>query len=268
MKPATIFILIIILNFQFNLLSGQSFTEPTPVMNKKLLKDFLHAHLVYPEGAKENKEEGKVIIKYTIDKTGKVIEREVLKSVSEDIDSAALHLFDLIEWQPALAYGIAIESEGGFEIQYDLKKYAKYVKARGYELIQYTDHNSDNSYQIYDVSQLTKQPIPIITEKYGTLEAFILNEMKYPEEAQRLGIKGKVKLSFIVELNGIPSNIQVIETLGGGCCEESIRILQIIKWIPGIKDNMYVRTNYELVIHFNPADNPTHHIPSQSNSGL
>jgi len=268
MKPATIFMLILFIGFQSNIVNSQSFTEAAPVMSKKILKDFIHAHLVYPDNAKKNNEEGKVVIKYDIDKTGEIMEREVLKCVSQDIDKAALHLFDLIEWQPALAYGIPVDSEGTFEIQYHLKKYAKCVRTRGYQQIEFTDFETDSSYIVYSVSQLSHPPVPIISEENKNLQEFILNEMKYPEEAQRLGIKGKVKLSFIIELNGIPSNIYVNENLGGGCCEESIRILQLIKWIPGIKDNKYVRTNYELVIHFNPAENPTHHIPSQSNSGL
>ncbi len=182
--------------------------------------------------------------------------------------SSALRLFDLIIWNPATSYGIPVASTGEFEISYNLKKYAKYIKSRGYDQIIFNDYSIDSSNIINNLQQLTAAPKPIISDQFDGLEDFIYKEMSYPAEAQKLGIKGSVKLSFVIETNGIPSNIQVIETLGGGCCEESIRILQLLKWTPGIKEDLYVRTKYEMIFYFNPADNRSKHIPNQSNSGL
>lgn len=269
MKYAASFISFLVLMHLAVYSIGQSFTDASPVMNKKLLKNFIQAHQVYPEKARENKTEGAVEIKFRIDENGKIMERWVKSQVSSEIDSAALHLFDLILWHPAKAYGIPVESTGVFEISYRLKKYAKYVKSRGYDLIYTEGYESDTSFTIYRLAQLSEAPKPLFSNKYKGLHDFIINEMNYPEEAQRLGIKGSVTLSFIIEANGIPSNIFVEETLGGGCCEESIRILELVKWTPGVKDDLFVRTSYEMTIHFNPEDDRrTRHIPNQSNSGL
>jgi len=269
MKTATILLSFLIWILLPLHASAQGYKAPGPIMNKKLLKDFIQAHIVYPEKAIASKTEGKVIIKFRIDEKGQIVGRSVVDHVSPEIDSSALHLFDLINWNPATEYGIPIESDGEFEISYSLKKYTKYVKSRGYGQIIHSDFNADTTNKVYRLSQLAIPPTPIISDKYNGLEDFIFNEMKYPDEAQRLGIKGSVKLSFIIEINGIPSNIYVEENLGGGCCEESVRILQLIKWVPGVKEDMYVRTKYELTIHFKPADNSrSKHIPNQSNSGL
>lgn len=268
MKTATIFISILILIQLPTFLNGQSYAPPTPIMTKKLLKNFMHAHIVYPEKAIEDKTEGKVIIEFQIDKNGQISNRWIINHVSPEVDASALKLFDLILWKPATSYGIPIESTSEFEISFNLKKYAKYVKSRGYDQIIHKGFLIDSSFVIYKLSQLSKAPQPIIEDKYENLESYIFSQMKYPDDAQKLGIKGSVKLSFVIETNGIPSNIQVIETLGGGCCEESIRILQLIRWIPGISDDQFVRTNYDLSFHFNPSENRSRHIPNQSNSGL
>lgn len=269
MKTATIFILILSFLQIPTSLNGQSYSEAKPIMTNKLLKDFMHAHLMYPDKARQSKTEGNVIIEFQIDKNGLITQRSIVEQVSPEINGAALELFDLILWIPATDYGIPIASTGEFKIQYNLKKYNKYVKSRGYDLIDFKDLKADTSNIIYKLSQLTKTPKPLMNEKYSDLGEFIFNEMEYPDEAKKLAIKGNVKLSFIIETNGLPSNIYVVETLGGGCCEESIRILQLLKWIPGIKDNLYVRTSYELNIHFNPADeHRSKHIPNQSNSGI
>lgn len=269
MKTATIFISFLILIQLPTFLNGQSYAPPTPIMTKKLLKNFMHAHIAYPEKAIEDKTEGEVIIEFQIDKNGQISNRRIINHVSHEVDASALKLFDLILWKPATSYGIPIESTSEFEISFNLKKYAKYVKSRGYDLIDFKDLKADTSNIIYKLSQLSKTPKPLINEKYSDLGELIFNEMEYPDEAKKLAIKGNVKLSFIIETNGLPSNIYVVETLGGGCCEESIRILQLLKWTPGIKDNIYVRTSYELNINFNPADeHRSKHIPNQSNSGL
>ncbi len=269
MKTATIFISILLF-FQIPVsLSGQSYLEAKPIMTRKILKDFIHTHIVYPQKVRANKTEGNVEIKFRIDAKGIISERWIIINVSPEIDSAALHLFDLILWNPATEYGIPVEGTGEFLIQYNLKKYAKYVRARGYDLIDLGNTQVDTSYIIYQMNQLQERPKPLLPDEYKTLEALIYNEMSYPEEARKLGIKGDVKLSFVVEVNGLPSNIFVEKTVGGGCCEESIRILELLKWNPGIKDDMYVRTKYELTIHFNqPDDSRSKHIPNQSNSGL
>jgi TonB family protein len=268
MKTATIFTLIVACLLMPTQADAQSYIAPSPIMSKKLLKDFIHAHIVYPEVAKRAHTEGDVVIKFNIAKDGQVTKRWISKHVSDAIDSSALKLFDLIIWNPATSYGIPIESTGEFEIPYNLKKYAKYVKSRGYDQLIYKDFGIDSSDKIHNLKQLTIPPEPIISDKYDGLEDFIYKEMKYPEEAQKLGIKGSVTLSFIIEVNGLPSNIYIEENLGGGCCEESIRILQLLKWTPGMKENLYVRTKYEMTFYFNPADNRSKHIPNQSNSGL
>ena len=268
MKTATIFISILLF-FQIPVSSsGQSYSEPKPIMTRKLLKDFIHIHIAYPEISRVNKTEGNVEIKFRIDEKGIISERWITKKVSPEIDIAALHLFDLILWNPASEYGIPVESTGEFLIQYNLKKYAKYVKARGYDVTDLGNARVDTSYIIYQINQLQERPKPLLSNEYKTLEALVYNEMSYPEEARKLGIKGDVKLSFIIEVNGLPSNIFVEKTVGGGCCEESIRILELLKWNPGIKDDLYVRTKYELTIHFSPPEERNMHIPNQSNSGL
>jgi TonB family protein len=268
MKTATIFILFLVYLLLPMQADAQSYTAPSPIMTKKLLKDFIHAHIVYPEEAKRAHTEGNVVINFNIDKNGHITDRWVSKHVSPELDHSALQLFDLIIWNPATSYGISIESTSEFEISYNLKKYAKYVKSRGYDQLIYKDFCIDSSNSIYSLKQLTAPPEPIISDKYDGLEDFIYKEMKYPEEAQKLGIKGNVTLSFIIEVNGLPSNIYIEENLGGGCCEESIRILQLLKWTPGVKEDLYVRTKYEMTFYFNPVDNRSKHIPNQSNSGL
>jgi periplasmic protein TonB len=50
--------------------------------------------------------------------------------------------------------------------------------------------------------------------------------LEYPKGAKEAGIKGRVFLSFIVELDGRISNIKVARKLGHGCDEAAVAAVQ------------------------------------------
>ena len=83
-----------------------------------------------------------------------------------------------------------------------------------------------------------------------TIGAFIARNIKYPESAYRQNLSGKVGLRFVVEPSGRNSNIKVLEPVGGGCTQEAVRLLQMIRWMPGIKNSMAVRTFMNIDIEF------------------
>ena len=51
-----------------------------------------------------------------------------------------------------------------------------------------------------------------------------------------------MRLSFVVETDGSVSNITVVNSVGGGCDNEAIRLIQGTIWIPAEKNNKYVRS--------------------------
>lgn len=57
--------------------------------------------------------------------------------------------------------------------------------------------------------------------------------VKYPKEAKRTGIQGKVEVQLTVEADGSLTNIKIAKGIGGGCDEEVLRVLsKAEKWIP------------------------------------
>lgn len=71
----------------------------------------------------------------------------------------------------------------------------------------------------------------------GGIKAFyeyLSKNLKYPRDAQRYGIEGRVFIQFIVEKDGTISNAKVIKGIGAGCDEEALRVLrEMPNWIPG-----------------------------------
>jgi TonB family protein len=271
-KLFKIFIIFILLAFQAKL-TAQQWIGPKPIMTGKLLKAFIDMHLEYPAQAQQNKEEGTVTIGFSVDEKGNIKERHILQSVSSSVDSSALHLFDLILWQPAEWYGKAVNcpatDNNAFPLKFNIRKYKKLIKKRAYDKLPQPYTPIDSSCKIYLTTQLDQPPVVIPDPEHATLNELIYNNISYPEEAAKLNISGVVRLAFVIETSGLPSNLIIKETVGGGCTEEAIGAVLQLRWTPGIRKGFAVRTQMELSVRFeNPAHLKDKHIPNQQNSGI
>lgn len=63
--------------------------------------------------------------------------------------------------------------------------------------------------------------------------AHISSTLEYPQEAIDDNIEGTVKVAFTVDLQGNPTNLEITKSIGFGCDEEAIRIINTLKFIPG-----------------------------------
>ncbi len=94
-----------------------------------------------------------------------------------------------------------------------------------------------------------EMPVPMegYTEFYKKLSSMI----KYPSKAQRMGIEGKVNLSFVVNERGEISEVQVLSGPGAGCDEEAVRVLKMMPpWKPGKQRAQAVKVRMVLPIWF------------------
>lgn len=123
--------------------------------------------------------------------------------------------------------------------------------------------------KVYDFASLDKAP----TYNGGmtAFYAYLQKSVKYPQEAKKNNVQGKVFVSFIVETDGSLSNVKVERSLGSGTDEEALRVLEESpKWIPGIAKGKPVRVKYNIPISFSlgkPADQP-HANPSQKQNPI
>jgi len=97
---------------------------------------------------------------------------------------------------------------------------------------------------------------PVITadelpEFPGGYMAFFAKNIKYPQQALKMGIEGKVYLQFIIEKDGSISNPVIIKDPGYGLGEEALRVLMMMpKWTPARTNGKPVRYKHSLPINF------------------
>lgn len=95
-------------------------------------------------------------------------------------------------------------------------------------------------------------------EPPGGMNAFrkwIGDNYQYPQAAIDAGVKGTVKVTFIVEKDGSLSEIKVKEDLGHGTAESAVNVLKKSpKWSPAIQNGRKVRYAMELPIRLDLSD--------------
>ncbi|MEQ8239735.1 MAG: energy transducer TonB [Cyclobacteriaceae bacterium] len=92
----------------------------------------------------------------------------------------------------------------------------------------------------------------------GGMDAFhkaIANNLKYPKQARKQGIEGRVYLQFIVDKSGEVREIKTVKGIGGGCDEEAERVIKLTgKWKPGTQSGKPVNVRMVLPIIFQLQD--------------
>jgi periplasmic protein TonB len=92
----------------------------------------------------------------------------------------------------------------------------------------------------------------------GGMSAFykyVSENIKYPAQARRMRVEGKVFVEFIVEKDGTLTQFSIVKGIGAGCDEEAIRIMQgAPPWEPGRQRGRPVKQRMVLPIYFKLLD--------------
>jgi TonB family protein len=92
----------------------------------------------------------------------------------------------------------------------------------------------------------------------GGMEAFydyIQQNLKYPAQARRMGIEGRVFIQFVVDKDGSITDVKSVKGIGAGCDAEAVRIMQnAAAWNPGYQRGRAVRVRMVLPITFRLGD--------------
>ncbi|HRJ31736.1 MAG TPA: energy transducer TonB [Cyclobacteriaceae bacterium] len=85
----------------------------------------------------------------------------------------------------------------------------------------------------------------------GAFYKYVGDKMKYPAQARRMGIEGKVFVEFVINRDGSITDVKAIKGIGAGCDEEAVRVVQSAPpWNPGKQRGKPVRQRYVVPITF------------------
>lgn len=229
---------------------------PTP--KTKAISDFqpfykyLGNNIKYPSTAAENNVQGNLVVSFTVanKKLENIIVEPKLGYGADEETSITLAKYQG-DALPDGKYSMRVEYrlQGSFTKVLNERIIAKkgYTALNTLTIMGYAKSDPEN--QVYSFVSIENPPTyPGGMDKFYK---FIGENLKYPEEAKKNEIQGKVYLSFTVEKDGTINDVRVDRKLGYGTDEESVRVLKASKnWNPGTLNGKPVRVRYNMPIQF------------------
>jgi protein TonB len=80
---------------------------------------------------------------------------------------------------------------------------------------------------------------------------YVAHTLRYPAQARRLGVEGKVFIEFVVQTDGSITDVKTISGIGAGCDQEAMKVIQSsAKWTPGKNKGVAVKQRLVFPISF------------------
>jgi TonB family protein len=96
---------------------------------------------------------------------------------------------------------------------------------------------------------------PIFPGGSKALTTYITDHIRYPEEARKAKVEGKVYVTFVINRQGVIKDVKVLKSLGYGTDAEAVRIVaKMPRWEPGKHNGQPVATKYVLPVAFRFPD--------------
>ncbi|MDE6480286.1 MAG: energy transducer TonB [Muribaculaceae bacterium] len=87
------------------------------------LMKWLSSNIRYPEAAQQNDVQGRVIVKFIVEKDGSVTQAQIVKGVDKDLDKEALRVVNKMpKWQAGKNNGVAVRSYFTLPVQFRLQQ--------------------------------------------------------------------------------------------------------------------------------------------------
>src|SRR5690606_21531832 len=97
--------------------------------------------------------------------------------------------------------------------------------------------------------------MPVFPGEEEELRKFIASNIKYPVEAAKSGIQGRVFVMFIVNSEGNVEDAKVVRGVHPLIDEEALRVINMLpKWTPGEHEGKNVSVQFTVPINFALSD--------------
>ncbi len=115
----------------------------------------------------------------------------------------------------------------------------------------------ENSTALAIIEEKVDEPVFVVEQMptfaggMSELSKFLSKNLKYPVQANNLGIEGKVYVQFVVGKDGKVSQVSIMKGIGYGCDEEAERVMKLMPaWTAGKQGGKPVAVRYNLPISF------------------
>ena len=198
------------------------------------LMKWLVNNIRYPEEAVKNKIEGRVVLRCIIKSDGSVDNVEVMKNLYPACDSEAVRLVRTMpNWIPIK------QEDNPRDVYYSLP-----VTFRLPKIIR------ENTQEVIETPDSTVV-LPQFPGGQKALMKWLVNNIRYPEEALESNIQGVVILRFTIMTDGSIANVEISQHVHPSLDNEAVRLMKLMpKWIPGTKNGEPANVKFTVPVTF------------------
>jgi TonB family protein len=218
------------------------------------LLEWISENLKYPENAAKKNIQGRVSCTFTVEKDGSVSDVHVVRPIHPELDAEAVRdLQMLTEVTTGNNKGETVRVRYSVPVRF--KILAKNntngappppppVKDGDKKAKDITDPDDPTLFLMVEV-------MPEFPGGEVALLKWISENLKYPENAKKNNIQGRISCTFAVEKDGSVSNVRIKNPLDPELDAEAIRVLQMLpKFTPGKNKGETVRVKYNVPVRF------------------
>ena len=219
------------------------------------LMQFLSKNIQYPINAQKNHTQGRVTVQFVVNKDGSISEPKIIRGVDPDLDGEAIRVISLMpKWKPGMQKGQPVRVKYTVPVMLRLsdngqkEEYKPIPKIDETVVVGYASKQAPAEEDpVFEVVE----NMPEFAGGMGGLMQYLSKNIKYPVEAQKAGIQGRVIMQVIIDKNGNVTNPKVTQPVDPLLDTEAIRVTASMpKWKPGTQRGMPVNVKYTFPIVF------------------
>lgn len=224
--------------------------EQMPQFNggQEALMLYLSNNIKYPESAETSGIQGRVISTFVVECDGSISNVEVVKSIDPSLDKEAIRVISTMpNWIPGKQNGSAVRVKYTLPITFRLDT----PKQNTNPAVPTVSTTAENNTATPAEKTQVAEEMPEFKGGQAALMAYLSKNVRYPAEALKNGIQGRVVTKFVVEVDGSITNVEVARSINPYLDKEAIRVVKSMpKWNPGKSNGKPVRTRFVLPVSF------------------
>ena len=215
------------------------------------LMQYISANVEYPEQAKDNGIEGRVIVSFIVGKEGFIKNAQVEQSVDPLLDAEAIRVVaGMPNWTPGKAHGEAVDVKYSIPINFRLDPQPEQLEIipvdtpEASDTVEILPENNDDVFMVVDEQ-------PVFPGGIQELLKFMQQNITYPEEARNDTIQGRVMVSFVIDKEGNVIEPEIVRSAHPLLDQEAINMVsKMPQWIPGKQNGVPVKVKYTIPVNF------------------
>ncbi|MEI7830375.1 MAG: TonB family protein [Prolixibacteraceae bacterium] len=209
------------------------------------LRDFIGSKVKYPDFAVKENIQGMVFVTFVVKSDGTVGNAKVIRGVHPIIDEEALRVINLLPtWKPGKQRGQAVNVSYTIPVQFALEGDKNAKQALPFPAPKVGSQRPDGVY-------IVVEEMPEFPGGELALRDFIVSTVKYPAEAAKQNIQGKVFVTFVVKADGTVGDAKIARGVHPLLDDEAIRVVNLLPvWKPGRQKGEAVSVSYTVPVKF------------------